>query len=130
MKKFRTLVILAAFMIFSGADKSHAGTVKEFITASTYGVLTGTLVGVASLAFSDQPGDNLQNVARGASLGLYLGIALGAYVVYGVPSQDEPEYDESELALPEARTLKFNIGPTIANNKFDGVMMHWHVATF
>lgn len=61
----------------------------------TYGVLAGTLVGAASLAFVDKPGDNLQRVARGASLGLYAGIALGVYTVYYLPSKLEK--DESQL---------------------------------
>ena len=61
----------------------------------TYGVLAGTLVGAASLAFVDRPGDNLQRVARGASLGLYAGIALGVYTVYYLPGKLEK--DESQL---------------------------------
>lgn len=62
---------------------------KDFVVSCSYGVLAGTLVGAATLAFSDKPGDNLNKVARGASLGLYAGILLGAYVVYGGPSEDE-----------------------------------------
>jgi hypothetical protein len=67
---------------------------REFIMSCTYGVLAGTLVGAASLAFVDKPGDNLQRVARGASLGLYMGIALGAYTVYILPGQIEKEEEE------------------------------------
>src|SRR6185437_13906171 len=61
---------------------------REFISSCTYGVLAGTLVGLASLAFTKDPGHNLSHVARGASIGLYAGILLGLYVVYVVPGMD------------------------------------------
>lgn len=70
---------------------------KEFIMSCTYGVLAGTLIGAASLAFVDQPSENLNKVARGASIGLYVGILLGAYVVYVVPSMDEDPYENNPL---------------------------------
>lgn len=62
---------------------------RDFVVSCSYGVLAGTLVGAATLAFSDRPGENLNRVARGASLGLYAGMLLGAYVVFGVPAEDE-----------------------------------------
>lgn len=71
--------------------QAKASTEKEFIMSCTYGLLAGTLVGAASLAFEDRPGDNLQRVARGASLGLYAGIALGFYTVYYLPKKLEQE---------------------------------------
>lgn len=74
--------------------KAQSNPEKEFVMSCTYGVLAGTLVGAASLAFVDKPGDNLQRVARGASIGLYAGIALGYYTVYYLPKkfQEEEEY--------------------------------------
>lgn len=93
-KKF--LLLLLAFFIglqFTVISEAEASPEREFIMSCTYGVLAGTLVGAATLAFTDQPGENLNQVARGASLGLYLGIALGAYVVYVVPRQIEKEND-------------------------------------
>ncbi|MEK6556106.1 MAG: hypothetical protein AABZ31_12750, partial [Bdellovibrionota bacterium] len=47
----------------------------------------------------DKPGDNLQRVARGASLGLYAGIALGYYTVYYLPKQLEQR--EEDLLNPD-----------------------------
>lgn len=70
---------------------------REFIMSCTYGVLAGTLIGAASLAFVDQPSENLNKVARGASIGLYVGILLGAYVVYVVPSMEEDPYESNPL---------------------------------
>lgn len=93
------VVVLLLFSNLSLAQ-GNGTSGKEFVMSCTYGVLAGTLVGAATLAFEDQPGDNLNKVARGASLGLYAGILLGFYVVYGV-SDDEPEYDQYiEQGLP------------------------------
>jgi hypothetical protein len=49
------------------------------------------MVGAATLAFTDRPGENLNKVARGASLGLYAGILLGAYIVSGGPSSSDDD---------------------------------------
>ncbi len=86
---------------------------REFVMSCTYGVLAGSLVGAASLAFTSQPGDSLYRVARGASLGLYTGILLGLYVVYLVP--DVPS--ESDLlnepgVIKESRAWSFDLLPT------------------
>jgi hypothetical protein len=82
-----TLLVLA--LIMGVPARAKAEPMREFILSCSYGVLAGSLVGAASLAFSDKPGDNLNRVARGASIGLYAGILLGLYVVYGVPEDDE-----------------------------------------
>ena len=70
---FAVLVTLALVERTAFADSNS----REFIMSCTYGVLAGTLVGAAMLAFTDQPGENLGKVARGASIGLYTGIILG-----------------------------------------------------
>jgi hypothetical protein len=72
---------------------------KAFIMSATYGVLAGALVGAATLAFTDNPSDHLRNVAKGASLGLYAGLLLGAYVVYLVPGQMEKQRQQEEEQL-------------------------------
>ena len=66
---------------FAHTSVASADPAKDFIMSCTYGVLAGTLVGTATLAFSDKPGDNLNRIARGASIGLYAGIILGLYVI-------------------------------------------------
>jgi hypothetical protein len=75
--------------------RAHAAAMREFILSCTYGVLAGTMMGAATLAFTERPSDHLYRVARGASLGLYAGILLGAYVVFLVP--DENSQDEEPL---------------------------------
>lgn len=93
MKRYvRNSVVAAIAMSVIGfglKPEAKAEPMREFIMSCSYGVLAGTLVGAATLAFSDKPGDNLNKVARGASFGLYAGILLGLYVVYGVPNQEE-----------------------------------------
>ncbi len=59
---------------------AKADDTRDFVMSCTYGVLAGTLVGAASLSFTNKPGDKLYRIARGASLGLYAGIILGWYV--------------------------------------------------
>ncbi|MBN8541637.1 MAG: hypothetical protein J0L82_14695 [Deltaproteobacteria bacterium] len=81
--------VLSAILVTPRAAKAEP--MRDFVMSCSYGVLAGTLVGAATLAFSDKPGDNLNKVARGASFGLYAGILLGLYVVYGVPNQEEAD---------------------------------------
>ncbi len=81
--------------------RTYADSTKEFLMSCTYGVLAGTLVGAATLAFRDKPGDSLVSIARGASLGLYAGIALGVYVVYFVPNANDLPDPESPANTPE-----------------------------
>jgi hypothetical protein len=90
-------------------SKARSEPTREFIMSATYGVLAGTLVGAATLAFTDKPGDNLRNIARGASYGLYAGIFLGLYVAYGIPGEGEtpPVYEQpgiDEGINPEDRS--------------------------
>ena len=86
MKRLVSLGII--IVLASPFAKANGG--KEFTTSVIYGTLAGTLVGAATLAFTTNPGDNLNNVARGASYGLYAGILLGIYVTYGVNDNPQP----------------------------------------
>jgi hypothetical protein len=93
MRKFVTIAVITLAVVWANETPSYASPEREFIMSCTYGVLAGTLVGAATLAFTKQPGQNLQNVARGASLGLYAGIALGFYTVYVLPKQLDKEQE-------------------------------------
>lgn len=116
--KFLIVVSLLISCMQVNAQQSTQ-PMREFITATTYGVLAGTLVGAASLAFTEQPGENLQRVARGASLGLYAGIFLGLYIVYIVPSAYERQLDYNQIPI-EASALP-KIFPLFKGNKIDGL---------
>ncbi len=92
MQNRRRSIFCHALLIFcvlgilaSPLEANATSKPKIFILTSTYGVMTGTLAGLATLAFVGSPGQHGRFVAMGASLGLYAGILLGAYIVYMVP---------------------------------------------
>jgi hypothetical protein len=119
MKQIRTpfkkfLLSLVTVIFVSGvvaipAHKAKADAGREFLMSVTYGTLAGTLLGTASLAFTDKPGDKLQSIARGASLGLYFGILLGLFVIYGVSD----ESDELNNILPPEDDYGFQFKPMV-----------------
>ena len=108
---------------------------KEFIRSCTYGVLAGTLVGAATLAFTEQPGENINRVARGASLGLYAGILLGLYVVYVVPGQIEDSLEEDPNLLPpevgdDEYTMNWGAFPLISERGIEGGGLSLEISLF
>ena len=130
------LISLTAVTSFSSVksfaqvnDRSSASG-KEFLTSCTYGVLAGSLVGAASLAFTDQPGQNLQRVARGASLGLYSGILLGLYVVYIIPGNEEDLLNEGLPPSEEEVWLPKSVYPLITSRGVEGVAAQWNLLSF
>jgi hypothetical protein len=131
-KILKSLSIILISISFS--YQAQATPEREFIMSCTYGVLAGTLVGAASLAFIDKPGDNLQRVARGASLGLYVGIGLGFYTAYLLPKQMQKEEDkmlEQGAGGGEQSSLGHMIlFPLVAENGVDGIGAFWQVKTF
>src|SRR4051812_35871270 len=107
---------ICGFLLISClSSQAHADPVREFIMSCTYGVLAGTLAGAASLAFSSDPGGSLNNVARGASLGLYAGVFLGLYIVFVIPNPEEQAIDQQtqpNSSLPKLRSQKLVYRPT------------------
>ncbi|NJL25560.1 MAG: hypothetical protein HC902_10570 [Calothrix sp. SM1_5_4] len=101
-------VIFALNVLVSSLPARADNPGREFVMSCTYGVLAGTLVGAASLAFTDRPGDNMNRVARGASIGLYTGILLGVYVVYVVPAM---EPDPEEELVTRLDRIPFLVSP-------------------
>jgi len=94
--------ILATFLVVCLGSEAKAEPMRDFLMSCTYGVLAGTLVGAATLAFTNKPGDNLNKIARGASIGLYTGIVLGLYVSYGLsdsPAVETPMPEEDEYGF-------------------------------
>ena len=94
LKKLKVLIfsismalLMALVPVQASAAESTGGS-REFMLSCVYGAVAGTLVGAATLAFTDKPNQNLNRVARGASLGLYAGMILGFYVVYGTSEDD------------------------------------------
>jgi len=133
--RFLALVLVLVTVLFpvhsaqAQTEKQTSGATRAFLLASTYGVLAGTLTGLASLAFYEDAGAHGRNVAMGASLGLYVGILLGAYIVYAPqlaapsePGSDEPELSEEDL-LGQAAPARH--APLLSWNPQAGYQMGW-----
>ncbi|MEK7355871.1 MAG: hypothetical protein AAB250_05450 [Bdellovibrionota bacterium] len=104
---------------------------RDFILSCSYGVLAGTLVGAATLAFSDKPGDNLNKVARGASIGLYAGILLGLYVVYGGGSDAEDEAAAAGIVRYKFREPpRLLVAPIVSERGFEGGAANYTLVRF
>lgn len=78
------MAMVISFQLFSSVAK--AAELRDFLMSCAYGTAAGALVGLATLAFSEDPSKNFSNVAKGASLGLYAGIGMGLYMIYGETS--------------------------------------------
>ncbi len=79
MLKWALVVLIMTSISTAGASTD----ITRFLKSCGYGTLGGALAGVVSLAFTDKPSEHLNNIAKGASLGLYFGIGYGLYRVYG-----------------------------------------------
>lgn len=113
-----------------GQEMAKDRKAREFLVSATYGTLVGALVGAATLAFEDDPGENLQRIARGASLGLYAGILLGIYVT---SSHKETPEGEGEQAPPEEESIPgvdVYFEPMFKDKKIDGMTAHFTVLRF
>jgi hypothetical protein len=84
---------------------------------------------VASLAFYQEPKKHLKNVALGASLGLYVGLLLGTYMIYSVPEpgeskpkKPEPENDNPLNVPEEAKSSE----DALLNIKKRVSVVQWH----
>ena len=73
----RFIIVLLALILLSPGAWAFNPKVKTIGLNAVYGSVGGALLGVSSLAF----GAKGRVVAKGASLGLYFGLAFGVYVV-------------------------------------------------
>lgn len=130
MKAIRTALIFSILISLVSPATAKADDTRDFVMSCTYGVLAGTLVGAASLSFTNKPGDKLYRIARGASLGLYAGILLGWYVT----SLDDEggggyqEEDDDDYGLIEEPTLQ--VYPLISDRGIDGGAFKYSVLSF
>ena len=134
-KRIKLMIVAVAlgFMVHGPASEAQDSASREFVMSCTYGVLAGTLVGAAMLAFTDQPGENLSKVARGASIGLYTGILLGLYVVYGVSdTEEEPDMlnGPSESWRLRESNLRWALVPSLTSKGVDGAALTGEILSF
>jgi hypothetical protein len=92
------LMILLFFLVFSQVSLAQDMAMKRFLVYSAYGSMIGAGVGLASLAFTESPDKKLNSIARGASLGLYVGMAWGAFG--GSTRTDVRSDDYGMLSIP------------------------------
>jgi hypothetical protein len=118
-------VVAAPRAAVAQTPPANNGT-REFMLSATYGALAGALVGGASLAFSEHPGDNLNKVARGASIGLYAGILLGLYVIYGGSNGRAGDDDEAAQML----NPKLLVAPVVSERGLEGAEARYSLVEF
>lgn len=136
MKALPVLLSLALCFSFLAPRRAQADPMREFLISSAYGVLAGSLVGAATLALSEDPDSNYNNIAKGASLGLYGGMLLGGYLVFMVPepSSRRASYpgalDEKEETLGSVALLPQWRQGYRQSLSLDGFMVQWRVTSF
>ncbi len=132
IQRLRSILFVSILALSVGTPRSaHAEPMRDFILSCSYGVLAGTLVGAATLAFSDKPGDNLNKVARGASIGLYAGILLGLYVVYGGGSDAEDEAAAAGIVRYKFREPpRLLVAPIVSERGFEGGAANYTLVRF
>lgn len=137
MKRKVIVLSMVLGLVFPGLfpSRAQAEPMRDFIMSCSYGVLAGTLVGAATLAFSDKPGDNLNKIARGASFGLYAGILLGTYVVYGVSdgtSEEEVRALGQVSAFNKLQSTRLVLNPLFSPVAagIDGLEVRYDVVRF
>src|SRR5256885_909928 len=82
----------------------------EFIKTCGYGALIGGGIGVLTLAMEKQPNEHYANVAKGASLGFYAGIAYGIYETR----------NQSQINLHQDYSSQVMIVPKFEQARLDG----------
>jgi hypothetical protein len=97
--------------------KAKANEMRTFLLSCAYGTAIGAAVGLATVAVSDDPGGKSQNIARGASLGLYAGIAMGLYLNYGRESAGSQDFTLQRSPVW--------IQADAAAGKISGASLHW-----
>lgn len=81
MKKAFVTMALVLFLFVLPSTSNAQSSLEVVLWDSLLGAGIGALVGAATLAFMDHPGDHLERIAQGASIGLIGGIAFGFYEI-------------------------------------------------
>lgn len=131
MKKLKKMVSFFSYflMVFISTHvitmSAARADFQGFLKTSLYGALVGTGVGIVSLAFENRPGENVSNVTRGASLGLYAGIG---YAVY--ESQVVKEETPSTKLYQEFGSAPILVSPQFVKNQVEGIKVQSIVYNF
>jgi len=81
MKKGLIVLFLCLAMFMIPQQSKAAQTLQVVMVDGLWGAGIGALVGGATLAFMDHPGDHLDRLYQGAAIGLICGIGFGFYEI-------------------------------------------------
>ncbi len=116
----KKIIFVSLMFMLSASAKADMST---FLKSCGYGTLAGAALGLASLAVSENPTGKINNVARGASLGLYAGIGYGAYLHYkqkNTPGSQDFSHNDPLLFF----------SPIVDRQSVQGVQAHFLVGRF
>jgi hypothetical protein len=117
------IILISLMGIFAMNTAAHAASnnMTTFLKSCAYGTLGGAAIGLGSLAVSENPSGKMSNVARGASLGLYAGIAYGLYTInQKKDAKTDVEIGDNFIYLQ----------PMAKNHKIEGAQVNWVPTSF
>lgn len=107
MKKFAVVCLFISSLCILPAAGYAASSLQVILEDSLWGAAIGTLVGGATLAFTDHPSDHMERLAQGASIGLVGGMAFGLYEISPMITYTrDPRTDERIYGLNLTIPLK------------------------
>ena len=117
----KTKIGFFIFIVLFGVQ-GWTANFNNFLKACGYGALIGAGVGVVTLVTENKPGSHYENVAKMASLGLYGGIAYGAYQM-NAPAAPIMHHDIDLGATPV-------IVPKFSQARLDGIEISSNLLNF
>lgn len=109
MKRAIGTVLLLLMLVSLVPGVAHArrdNAMEEVLIDGFYGGLAGALVGAAFMAFKENPGDHLDDIAIGAGVGVIAGTLYGI----GRAARAFAEIEDGRLTV-QAPTLRFDLEP-------------------
>ncbi len=134
MKHIAILTMIASILGFTSnlQAQTHEEQFQDIFVTAGYATAFGAALGVAGLALTENPQDNLSYIFKGASLGFISGSVMGAYVVIN-PVMVEKKTDKVELMAENMIPKKgFALQPTFTKDlkSLVGVEAGFTLSTF
>lgn len=100
MPKFKRTIIAVATLLMTATWSMplHAAdnSLRVVLEDSVYGGLIGSLLGAATLAFTDKASDHVDNIAYGAAIGVFAGAGYG---IVSSANRAMVEYENGKVRL-------------------------------
>ncbi|MFK7825674.1 MAG: hypothetical protein AB8G05_16095 [Oligoflexales bacterium] len=103
-----------------------------FVTAG-YSTAFGAALGAAALGLTDNPGEKLQYIATGASLGFIMGSVVGTYVILAPTVSYGSSYSHNDNFGPlPNHDQAIELAPQInlSKSSLDGFRLSWKLSEF